>query len=180
MSKKVLIISTSLRNNSNSEILAKELEKGAKEAGNDVCFISLKDKEIKFCKGCLACQKTGSCIIKDDANTITEKIKNSDVIVWATPVYYYEMSGQMKTLIDRANSLYTADYKFREVYLITTAADEAQEAAEPVKNGLKGWLACLNKAKFSGCICGGSLENPADVNQQTELMKRAFEAGKNI
>ncbi len=180
MSKKVLIISTSLRNNSNSEILAKELEKGAKEAGNDVCFISLKDKEIKFCKGCLACQKTGSCIIKDDANTITEKIKNSDVIVWATPVYYYEMSGQMKTLIDRANSLYTADYKFREVYLITTAADEAQEAAEPVKNGLKGWLACLNKAKFSGCICGGNLENPADVNQQTELMKRAFEAGKNI
>ena len=65
-------------------------------------------------------------------------------------------------------------------YLITTAADEAQEAAEPVKNGLKGWLACLNKAKFSGCICGGNLENPAGANKQTELMKQAFEAGKNI
>ena len=65
-------------------------------------------------------------------------------------------------------------------YLITTAADEAQEAAEPVKNGLKGWLACLNKAKLSVCICGGNLENPAGANKQTELMKQAFEAGKNI
>ena len=74
MAKNVLIISTSLRNNSNSEILAKETEKGAKEAGHNVEFISLKDKEIKFCKGCLACQKLGHCVIDDDANAITEKI----------------------------------------------------------------------------------------------------------
>ena len=87
MSKKVLIISTSLRNNANSEILALETMKGAEEAGHDVEFVTLRDKDIKFCKGCMACQKLGHCVINDDANAITEKMKNSDVIVWATPVY---------------------------------------------------------------------------------------------
>ena len=87
--KKVLIISTSLRNGSNSELLAKETAKGAKEKGHKVEFVSLKNKKIAFCKGCFACQKLGKCAIKDDANKITEKIKKSDVIVWATPVYYY-------------------------------------------------------------------------------------------
>lgn len=180
MSKKVLIISTSLRNNSNSEILAKEFAKGAEQAGHEVEFVTLKDKEIKFCKGCLACQKTGSCVIKDDAIAITEKIKNSDVIVWATPVYYYEMSGQMKTLIDRANSLFTADYKFKEVYLITTAADDAKTAAEPVINGLRGWIACFDDVKFCACVSGGNVTNAAEINNQPQLLEQAFETGKNI
>ena len=131
--KKVLIISTSLRTGSNSEILAKEVAKGAKEKGHKVEFVSLKNKKIAFCKGCLACQKLGKCAIKDDANKITEKIKKSDVIVWATPVYYYEMSGQMKTVIDRANSLYSSNYKFREVYLVTTSTEDSKDVADSTK-----------------------------------------------
>ena len=115
MQKKILIISTSLRPNANSEILAHETEKGAKDSGHEVEFVTLKDKTIKFCKGCLACQKLGKCVIDDDANEITNKMKNADVIIWATPVYYYEMSGQMKTLIDRANSLFATGHEFKEV-----------------------------------------------------------------
>ena len=86
MGKKVLIISTSLRPNANSEILARETERGAKDAGHEVEFVTLKDKVINFCKGCLACQKLGKCVINDDANEITSKMKEADVIVWATPV----------------------------------------------------------------------------------------------
>ena len=66
MAKKVLIISTSLRGGSNSDILAKECEKGAKEAGHEVEYISLKGKDIKFCIGCLTCQTKGSCVLTDD------------------------------------------------------------------------------------------------------------------
>ncbi len=102
MSKKVLIIGTSPRKNGNSNRLAQEFEKGAREAGNDVDVVYLYDKNINFCKGCLACQKLNHCVIDDDANSITEKIHNAEVIVWATPVYYYEMCGQMKTMIDRS------------------------------------------------------------------------------
>ena len=179
MSKKVLIISTSLRNGSNSEILAKEVEKGAKEAGHDVEFVSLKDKEIKFCKGCLACQKLGHCVIDDDANAITEKIKISDVIVWATPVYYYEMSGQMKTMIDRANPLFSADYKFREVYLLTTSAD-GEDSIKPVINGLNGWITCFDNVKFCGYVSGGNVDAPNGINNRTKELEMAFNLGKNI
>lgn len=178
--KKVLIISTSLRNNANSEILARETERGAKDAGHEVEFVSLKDKEIKFCKGCLACQKLGKCVINDDANAITEKMKDADVIVWATPVYYYEMTGQMKTLIDRANSLFASGHKFSEVYLITASADSSQGVVQTVVNGVNGWIACFNGVRLCGFVDGGGLEAPNDALSSQKLLDEAYNMGKNI
>ena len=93
MSKKILVISTSVRNNSNSEALANAFAEGAREAGNEVEVVSLRGKTIAFCKGCLACKRLGRCVINDDANDIIEKLMNADVVVWATPIYYYQMSG---------------------------------------------------------------------------------------
>ena len=72
---KVLVITTSLRTKSNSDILAESLIKGAQDAGHEVEHISLKGKELKFCIGCLACQKTQKCVLKDDAVWIAEKVK---------------------------------------------------------------------------------------------------------
>ena len=69
-------------------------------------FISLKDKQVGFCKGCLVCQQTGNCVIKDDVKGIMDKVIDADIVVWATPIYYYEMSGQMKVLIDRLNPMF--------------------------------------------------------------------------
>lgn len=112
---KVLVISTSLRAGSNSDILAERVAEGAKDAGHDVERISLKGKELKFCIGCLACQSTQRCVLNDDAVMIAEKVKNTDTLVFATPIYYYEMCGQMKTLLDRLNPLYPSDYRFRKV-----------------------------------------------------------------
>lgn len=80
MSKKVLIITTSLRTGSNSEILAKECEKGARKVGHDVKIVSLKGKEMGFCIGCLSCQKTGSCILRDDVFDILEKMLKSSYL----------------------------------------------------------------------------------------------------
>ncbi len=180
MSKNVLVISTSLRTNSNSEILAKEVAKGASDGGNDVEFITLKDKTINFCKGCLSCQRTGHCVIDDDANIITEKMKNSDVIIWATPVYYYEMSGQMKTMIDRANSLFVSDYKIRDIYVITTSADSDNGVIKCVLQGLNGWIACLEKTKLSGFVEGHGVNNPLEIRQFPDIMVQAYELGKNI
>ena len=121
---KVLVITTSLRARSNSDILAERLIAGAKDAGHQVEEISLKGKTIGFCKGCLACQKTQKCVIKDDAVMIAEKVMNADTLVFVTPIYYYEMSGQMKTLLDRMNPLYSSDYKFRNVYMLSVGAQE--------------------------------------------------------
>ena len=79
MAKKVLIISTSFRGGSNSYVLAKECAKGAKEAGHDVELLSLKGKDIKYCVGCLSCQKTGICVLKDDVADIMAKVKDADI-----------------------------------------------------------------------------------------------------
>ena len=180
MTKNVLIISTSIRNNANSEILAHETERGAKEAGHNVEFVSLKDKEIKFCKGCMACQKIGKCVINDDANEITLKMKNADVIVWATPIYYYEMSGQMKTLIDRANSLFATGKNFSEVYVITTSADTTKGVVQTVLNGVNGWIACFSGVKLCGYLEAGGLEDANEASERKELLEQAYNLGKNI
>ena len=180
MGKKVLIISTSLRPNANSEILARETERGAKDAGHEVEFVTLKDKVINFCKGCLACQKLGKCVINDDANEITLKMKDANVIVWATPVYYYEMSGQMKTLIDRANSLFATGKNFTETYVITTSADSSKSVVKTVLNGVNGWVACFSNLELKGYIEAGGLDNPNDVQNRKDLLEKAYELGKSI
>ena len=123
MSKRVLIVTASLRPNSNSDALAAAFAEGARTAGHTVESVSLKGKAIGFCTGCMACQKTERCVIRDDAAALAEKVGAADVVVFATPVYYYGLSGQLKTLLDRCNPLFPADYRFREVYLLATAAD---------------------------------------------------------
>ncbi len=179
MAKKVLIISTSIRANSNSELLAKAFADGARESGNDVELVSLKDKTIGFCKGCLACQKLGHCVINDDANTITEKMLTAEVIVWATPIYYYEMCGQMKTMIDRANSLYPRDYRFRDVYLLSTAAEDEDYVDDGAVKGLQGWIDCYEKARLAGKLFAGGYSAPKDI-EGSDKLKEAFEMGKAV
>ena len=134
-------------------MLADQFVEGAKAAGNDVEKISLAGKNIQFCKGCLACQKLGRCVINDDVNDIMvndimTKVLQADVICWATPIYYYEMSGQMKTLIDRMNAMYELDYQFRDVYLLTTAAEDEEQTPKRAEAGeSSGWHSLLRWCK---------------------------------
>ena len=175
--KKVLIISTSVRAGSNSELLAKEFQKGAEDAGHSVKFISLKDKKIAFCRGCLSCQKIHRCVIDDDANAIADEICDSDVIVWATPIYYYEMSGQMKTLIDRANSLYSRDYRFKEVYLLAVAAEEGDHVYKRAEEGLGGWIDCFDGVELKKTLFVGGVNEPNAMRKNANL-HLAYELGK--
>lgn len=179
MAKKVLIISTSLRNHSNSELLAEAFLKGAAEAGNEVELVSLKEKDIRFCKGCLACQQIKRCVISDDSNEIVEKMKEAEVIAFATPIYYYEMSGQMKTLLDRANPLYSSDYQFRDIYLLMTAAEDALEATEGAVKGMEGWVACFEHARLAGTVFGGGVDDAGSIEGHGAL-KQAFDMGKAV
>ncbi len=80
--EKVIVISTSLRHGSNSDMLAEKFVEGAKATGNDVEKISLAGKDIQFCKGCMGCQKLGRCVIKDDVNGIMAKVLKADVVCW--------------------------------------------------------------------------------------------------
>lgn len=179
MSKKVLIISTSPRLGGNSAKLAEAFCKGAAEAGNEVELISLHDKTIGFCRGCLACQKTQRCVMHDDADTIREKMLHADVIVFATPIYYYEMSGQMKTMLDRANPLYSSDYAFRDIYMLSTAAEDEKAVPERAVSGLEGWIACFEKAHLAGSLFCGGVNDVGDIADHPRLLD-AYDMGKSV
>lgn len=180
MTKKILIVSSSLRGGSNSEILAHEASRGAIDAGNDVEFINLKGKEIKFCIGCLSCQKTLKCVQKDDMADLIGKVQNADAIIFATPIYYYEMSGQLKTFLDRCNPLFPQENKFKDVYLITSAYDSSENAADRAINGLKGWIECFEQSCFAEALVGGGVDAPKSAANREDLLKKAYELGKNI
>ena len=177
---KVLVITTSLRAKSNSDVLAGRLIAGAKDAGHEVEHISLKGKEIRFCIGCLACQKTQKCVLKDDAAEIAEKVKNADTLVFVTPIYYYEMSGQMKTLLDRMNPLYPSDYKFRSIYMLSVAAEDETYVPEKAVSGLQGWIDCFEKAQFAGSLFCGGINDAGEANGRTAELEEAYEFGKQI
>lgn len=177
--KRVIVISTSLRQGSNSDMLADKFVEGAKAAGNDVEKVVLAGKEIQFCKGCMGCQRLGRCVIKDDVNDIMVKVKEADVVVWATPIYYYEMSGQMKTLIDRMNAMYPLDYKFRDVYLLTTAAEDEEETPRRAEAGLTGWIDCYPKSQLAGTLFCGGVNEAREIEGNSKL-RDAYEMGRNV
>lgn len=178
--KNVLIISTSPRRGGNSEILCEEFAKGVVAAGNAVETISLIDKTIGFCRGCFECQKTHKCVIDDDMDAINEKIKNADAVVFATPIYYYEMSGQLKTLLDRTNPLYQTDYMFRDVYLIATCADGDDTAVNTALDGIHGWIVCFPAAQFAGVLRGTWAKDAGEIRDNRIAMRAAFEMGKIV
>lgn len=177
--KKVLIITSSLRGRSNSDILAAAFAEGAREAGCAVEEISLKGKRLAFCTGCLACQKTGQCVIADDARAIAEQVKDADVLVFASPVYYYSISGQLKTLLDRLNPLFAADYAFREVYFLSSAAEDSEEAAENPKTAVQGWVDCFEQARLAGCVFCGGVSAPGEA-AGTQAAEKARAMGRAL
>ncbi len=176
MGKKILAISTSLRTNGNSETLLDSFIEGAKASGNDVEKITLKGKRIEFCRGCLACQKIGKCVIDDDSIEIVKKMKEAKVLVFATPIYYYEMCGQLKTLLDRANSLYGSDYKFEDVYVLSTAAEDEEGVDERAVNGVCGWIDCFERCSLKGTVFAGGVTDVGEIKNHPAL-KQAYEMG---
>lgn len=100
--KNVLIISGSPRKKGNSQILCEQFKKGAEAKGHQVELVRIMEKNIGFCRACDGCMRNGgTCVLKDDMAEILELFQKAEVLVLATPVYFYGISAQMKTFIDR-------------------------------------------------------------------------------
>ena len=179
MNKNVLIISSSPRKGGNSETLAAAFAKGAREAGNQVETVSLREKQVGFCKGCLACLKLGHCVIQDDAVEIAAKMHDADVLVFATPVYYYCVSGQLKTMLDRANPLYDTDYAFTKAYLLATAAEDAPETFEGTEKAVQGWVDCFPRCTLAGTVFAGGVNDVGEIAGHVAL-EQAYQMGKEV
>ena len=179
MSKKILILSASPRKGGNSDLLCDQFMLGAKEAGNKAEKIFLRDKSINHCLACGACQGNGGkCVQKDDMAEVLDKMIAADVIVMATPVYFYTMNGQMKTLIDRTYARYTK-IRDKEMYFIMAAAVNNKNALQRTLEGFRGFTSCLSGAKEQGVIYGTGAWKAGDIKGST-AMNEAYEMGKNV
>lgn len=179
MSKKILIISGSPRIHGNSDILCDEFKRGALEAGHEVEKVNLGAKKINFCLGCGVCNATGKCIQKDDMAELLQKMVAADVIVLASPVYFYGMNGQMKTFIDRTVPQYT-HISDKDFYFIITAADTVQKHMDKVIEGFRGFTAdCLENAHEKGIVYGLGAWQKGEIEHNQEAMLQAYEFGKN-
>src|SRR5512135_386020 len=179
VSRKVLILSASPRKGGNSDLLCDQFLRGAKEAGNHVEEIFLRDKKINYCTGCGTCQENGGkCIQKDDIAEVLDKMIVADVIVMATPVYFYTMNGQMKTLIDRTCARYT-EISNKEMYFIVAAADSRKQAMERTLEGFRGFTSCLEGAKEKGIIYGTGAWKEGDI-KRSKTMTQQYEMGKKV
>lgn len=179
MSKHVIVISTSPRRGGNSDRLADEFLRGAQDAGHHVEKISLYNKSIGFCQGCLTCQNTQRCVIHDDADTIVQDMLTADVIAFATPIYYFGICGQMKTLLDRANPLFSSNYHFRDIYLLAAAAEEDKHTIDGAITGLQGWIDCFEKARLAGTVFAGGVTSVGEI-QGHPALQHAYIMGKHI
>lgn len=178
MSKNVLIISASPRKGGNSDTLCNQFMKGAGEAGHKVEKLRLAELKIDYCSACYACKKVGHCVKQDDMTQIIEKMRAADVIVLATPVYFFTMNAQMKTMIDRTlGGAQKSGLENKEFYLIASAADE-KAAMERCIDGLRGYLDCLPGAKEKGAIYGAGAWQLGDI-LESPAMEEAYLMGLN-
>lgn len=176
--KKVLILSGSPRKNGNSDILCDEFMKGALSSGNDVTKIRVAEKNVGYCRACYVCKNSGKCVIDDDMADILQKMIDADVIVLASPVYFYSIDAQLKAVIDRTVARWL-EVKNKEFYYIVTAADEEAASAETTLACFRGYADCVEGAKEMGVIYGMGAYEKGEINS-TPAPKKAYEMGKSI
>ncbi|MGM9538742.1 MAG: flavodoxin family protein [Candidatus Onthomonas sp.] len=179
MSKNVLILSGSPRKGGNSDLLCDEFMRGATEAGNQAEKIFLRSKKVAPCSACYYCRQSGGkCAIKDDMAEILDKMQAADVIVMASPVYFYSIDAQMKAVIDRSLARWT-DIPDKEFYYIMTAAEDSDTVMDCTLACFRGFAACLEGAKEMGVIEGKGVYEAGAI-RSTRYMKEAYEMGKGV
>ncbi len=179
MNKKVLILSGSPRKGGNSDLLCDEFMRGATENGNQVEKIFVHSQTIAPCNACYYCRDhQGECVLKDDMNMILDKIQWADVIVMASPVYFYAIDAQMKMVIDRSLSRWTV-ISNKEFYYIMTAAEVSSTVMDCTLECFRGFARCLNGSQEKGVLYGEGVYELGAV-KNTPYMQQAYELGKQV
>ena len=182
MGKNILIISSSMSGTRNTKKLCEQFEKGTKDSLNNVELLELKGKKINYCLGCNTCQKNGgTCVYKDDVPEILEKMIKADIIVLASPIYFYSITGQMKTLIDRSYAKFNLLSNKEFCFILSCAAPYEEPYKDDLDiaiNSFRGFIKCLPNATEKNIIIG---YNMASMEiEKTKAYQDAYNLGKNI
>ena len=179
MTKRVLILSGSPRKGGNSDSLCEQFAKGAQEAGHKVEKIWIQDKKIAPCLACYYCKDhNGECAIRDDMKEVLDKMMAADVLVLSSPVYFYSISAQLKSVIDRTVARWL-EFKNKEFYYIMTAAEDSDTVMDCTLECMRGFAECLEGSVEKGIIYGKGVYKKGEIIGHT-AMQEAFEMGKNV
>lgn len=177
--KNVLILAGSPRKNGNSAALCREFARGARESGHQTETVFLRDKNIGYCMACYYCKKSGGiCAIKDDMAEILDKMNAADVIVMASPVYFYSVDAQMKALIDRTVAQWLT-IKNKAFYYIMTAAEDSDTVMDCTLECFRGLAKCLEGSVERGVIYGKGVYAAGEINGKP-VMQEAYDMGRSV
>ena len=176
---KILVIESSPHKNGASNLLAESFVRGAREAGNTVTVFDVARADIHPCFACEACGMSGPCVQNDDMGELKELVLQSDMVVFVTPLYYFGMSAQLKTAIDRFYSfnsmLHSKDLK---TALITTVWDNNEIKMQPLVDHYKMICRYLGFEDM-GMILGLGCGTPS-MTQRTVYPQKAYELGISL
>ena len=175
---KILVITGSPRINGNSNTLADNFIKGAKENGHNVVRFDSAFKNVHPCVACNKCGMDGDCVFNDDFNFIKDNIVDSDMVVFITPMYYFGISAQLKAVIDRFYSINGKIHTPKKSALILTYADTSAKEAEPIKKHYEVLLNYLGWQDVGQIIASG-VWTEGSVNNK-DYPKQAYELGKSL
>jgi len=187
---KVLGIFGSPRRGGNTDILLEEALRGADEGGAEVDRIYVTEYSITPCKECHGCDQTGQCVILDDMGKIYPKLLEADLIILASPIFFYGVTAWAKALIDRSQAFWARKYllkdpslgkdgKKRKGLFISVGATKGQRVFEGAILTTKYFFDVLN-AEYAGELLFKGIEARDDILKHPEALRQAFEAGKRL
>ncbi len=187
----MLGISGSPRRNGNTEMLIREFMKGAEAGGHKTELIILSDQKISPCTSCDSCQKSGKCVIVDDMQLMYKKLLEANYLVFASPIYFGGVSAQLKTFIDRCQSLWSRKYVLkrpligpdkgaRSGYFISTAATDCYgKIFDGAIIVIKAIFNTLD-IKYKGELLFDNMEKKGDIINHPDALEMAFDAGSSL
>jgi multimeric flavodoxin WrbA len=181
---KILGLEGSSREDGNTEKLVKTILESAKENGAEVNFYKLTKMNISLCLGCFNCRETGSCVTDDDMKFLLEEIQTSDVIILGSPVYMWQVSGQTKLFMDRLMPFIKTDFTTRlkgkkRLFMAFTQGNPDKNIFKPYFEYLENLFSFLHY-DVKGTIVAAGTRDKNDILQQTQLLEKAREIGKNL
>jgi multimeric flavodoxin WrbA len=189
-SAKVLGIFGSPRKGGNTERLLEEALKGAEKEGADVEQLHIVRFHITPCTECLQCLEKGECIIQDDMQKIYPKLLESDIIILASPIFFYGVTAWAKALVDRTQALWARKYilkdpslgkegKRRKGFLISVGGTKGQKVFDGAILTAKYFFDVLN-ADYAGELVFRNMDAQGDILKQPDALRQAFESGRKL
>ena len=176
---KIVVLESSPNKNGSSNLLAGNFIRGAEESGHSVQVVDVAHAIIHPCTGCIHCGYEGPCVQKDDMEAIRQQILDADMVVFVTPLYYYGMTAQLKTLIDRFcafnSSIQSKHMKSALLTVAWNSADWTFDALVAHYKTLVRYLDLMDMGTVLGYGCGSP-----SMTRSSGYPEMAYDLGKSL